>query len=81
MTNISGKGRLSEGKIVETPREVRIALVEAQVALPVVREFVNRVKEKAVGVEVSKSLTPGQEFIKIVQAELEAVMGESNEAL
>ncbi|EGS6762381.1 signal recognition particle protein [Vibrio parahaemolyticus] len=81
LKNISGKGRLTEDNIKETLREVRMALLEADVALPVVREFVNRVKEKAVGVEVSKSLTPGQEFIKIVQAELEAVMGESNEAL
>lgn len=55
--------------------------MEVDVALPVIREFVSRVKEGAVGVEVSKSLTPGQEFIKIVQAELEAVMGASNEAL
>lgn len=81
LKNISGKGRLTEDNIKETLREVRMALLEADVALPVVREFVNRVKEKAVGVEVSKSLTPGQEFIKIVQTELEAVMGESNEAL
>lgn len=58
-----------------------MALLEADVALPVVRDFVNRVKEGAVGVEVSKSLTPGQEFIKIVRQQLEAVMGESNEAL
>lgn len=81
LKNISGKGRLTEENIKETLREVRMALLEADVALPVVREFVQRVKESAVGVEVSKSLTPGQEFIKIVQAELEAVMGEANEAL
>ena len=81
LKNISGKGRLTEDNIKETLREVRMALLEADVALPVVRDFVNRVKENAVGVEVSKSLTPGQEFIKIVQAQLEAVMGESNEAL
>jgi signal recognition particle subunit SRP54 len=81
LKNISGKGRLTEENIKETLREVRMALLEADVALPVIREFVSRVKEGAVGVEVSKSLTPGQEFIKIVQAELEAVMGASNEAL
>lgn len=81
LKNISGKGRLTEENIKETLREVRMALLEADVALPVIREFVNRVKEGAVGVEVSKSLTPGQEFIKIVQTELEAVMGASNEAL
>ncbi|WP_119468647.1 signal recognition particle protein [Vibrio cholerae] len=81
LKNISGKGRLTEDNIKDTLREVRMALLEADVALPVVRDFVNRVKEGAVGVEVSKSLTPGQEFIKIVRQQLEAVMGESNEAL
>lgn len=81
LKNISGKGRLTEDNIKETLREVRMALLEADVALVVVREFINRVKDKAVGVEVSKSLTPGQEFIKIIQTELEAVMGEANEAL
>ena len=81
LKNISGKGRLTEDNIKETLREVRMALLEADVALPVVRDFIKRVKEGAVGVEVSKSLTPGQEFIKIVQSELEAVMGSSNEAL
>ncbi|MGF1741135.1 signal recognition particle protein [Vibrio profundum] len=81
LKNISGKGRLTEDNIKETLREVRMALLEADVALPVIRDFIKRVKERAVGTEVSKSLTPGQEFIKIVQAELEAVMGESNEEL
>ncbi|WP_119561570.1 signal recognition particle protein, partial [Vibrio cholerae] len=81
LKNISGKGRLTEDNIKDTLREVRMALLEAAVALPVVRDFVNRVKEGAVGGEVSKSLTPGQEFIKIVRQQLEAVMGESNEAL
>jgi signal recognition particle subunit SRP54 len=81
LKNISGKGRLTEDNIKETLREVRMALLEADVALPVVRDFIQRVKDGAVGVEVSKSLTPGQEFIKIVQAQLEAVMGDSNEAL
>jgi signal recognition particle subunit SRP54 len=81
LKNVSGRGRLTDDNIKDTLREVRMALLEADVALPVVREFVKRVKERAVGTEVSKSLTPGQEFIKIVQAELESVMGESNEAL
>ena len=58
-----------------------MALLEADVALEVVRNFIKKVKEKAVGLEVSKSLSPGQEFIKIVQKELEEVMGESNESL
>ncbi|MCF1439722.1 MAG: signal recognition particle protein Srp54, partial [Shewanella sp.] len=81
LKNISGRGRLTEDNIKETLREVRMALLEADVALPVVREFVNAVKERAVGQEVTKSLSPGQVFIKIVQSELEKAMGESNEAL
>lgn len=81
LKNISGRGRLTEDNIKETLREVRMALLEADVALPVVRDFVKKVKESAVGLEVSKSLTPGQEFIKIVQFELEAVMGASNAEL
>ena len=81
LKNTSGKGRLTEENIKETLREVRMALLEADVALPVVRDFIKRIKEKAVGVEVSKSLTPGQEFIKIVQSELESVMGDTNEVL
>lgn len=81
LKNISGRGRLTEDNIKDTLREVRMALLEADVALPVVRDFVKKVKENAVGLEVSKSLTPGQEFIKIVQSELEALMGESNTEL
>ena len=81
LKNISGKGRLTEDNIKDTLREVRMALLEADVALPVVRDFVQQVKTRAVGVEVSKSLQPGQQFIKIVQAELEAVMDSTNEGL
>ena len=81
LKNISGKGRLSEDNIKDTLREVRMALLEADVALPVVREFIGQVKERAVGTEVSKSLNPGQVFIKIVQSELESVMGQVNESL
>lgn len=58
-----------------------MALLEADVALPVVRDFINRVKESAVGHEVNKSLTPGQEFVKIVKGELIAAMGEVNTEL
>ncbi|MCX8730751.1 signal recognition particle protein [Gilliamella sp. B2969] len=79
--NISGRGRLSEDNIKEALRDVRMALLEADVALPVVREFINQVKQKAVGLDVSKSLTPGQEFIKIVQDELTSAMGEVNSSL
>ena len=81
LKNVSGRGRLTEDNIKETLREVRMALLEADVALPVVRSFINNVKEKALGQDVSKSLNPGQAFIKIVQAELESAMGEANESL
>ncbi|ABL99095.1 signal recognition particle protein [Shewanella amazonensis] len=81
LKTISGRGRLTEDNIKDTLREVRMALLEADVALPVVREFVNAVKERAVGQDVAKSLTPGQVFVKIVQSELEKAMGEANEAL
>lgn len=81
LRNITGKGRLTEDNIKDTLREVRMALLEADVALPVVREFINKVKERAIGEEVNKSLTPGQEFLKIVQSELESAMGEANEEL
>jgi len=81
LKNISGRGRLTDDNIKDTLREVRMALLEADVALPVIREFVAKVKESAVGQDVSKSLTPGQVFVKIVQKELESAMGEVNEAL
>jgi signal recognition particle subunit SRP54 len=81
LKNISGRGRLTEDNIKDTLREVRMALLEADVALPVIREFIAKVKESAVGQDVSKSLTPGQVFVKIVQKELEAAMGVVNEAL
>lgn len=81
LKNISGRGRLTEDNIKDTLREVRMALLEADVALPVVREFITKVKERAVGAEVTKALSPGQVFIKIVQSELEAVMGSANESL
>ncbi len=81
LRNISGRGRLTEENIKDTLREVRMALLEADVALPVVREFIARVKESAVGHEVNKSLNPGQEFVKIVQNELVNAMGEVNNDL
>jgi signal recognition particle subunit SRP54 len=81
LKKISGKASLSESNIQETLREVRIALLEADVALPVVKDFIELVKQRAVGREVSSSLNPGQQFLKIVQAELESVMGEKNESL
>ena len=78
---LSGKATLTESNIQDALREVRRALLEADVALPVVKEFVERITLRAVGQEVSSSLTPGQAFIKIVQAELEALMGTANEEL
>ncbi|MCU4675763.1 signal recognition particle protein [Catenovulum sp. 2E275] len=81
LKNITGKGRLTEENIKETLREVRMALLEADVALPVIKQFIENVKTKALGLEVNKSLNPGQAFLKIVNAELVAAMGEANEAL
>lgn len=81
LRSISGSARLSEDNIKETLREVRMALLEADVALPVVKDFVDAVKQRAVGQEVSKSLSPGQMFVKIVNDELEQVMGAANESL
>jgi signal recognition particle subunit SRP54 len=81
LKNISGKGRITEDNIKETLREVRMALLEADVALPVIKDFVERIKERSVGIEVSKSLNPGQMLIKIVQGELETIMGSQNEGL
>ncbi len=81
LNNLRGQGRLTEDNIKDTMREVRMALLEADVALPVVRQFVDQVREKALGEAVMKSLTPGQVLIKIVNDELISLMGESNEAL
>jgi signal recognition particle subunit SRP54 len=72
---LRGRGRLTEENIRETTREVRIALLEADVALPVVQALIERIKVRAVGQEVMKSLSPGQALIKIVRDELAAVMG------
>ena len=81
LRSVTGKARLTDENIQDTLREVRMALLEADVALPVVKEFVEAIKQRALGQEVMKSLSPGQAFLKIVQAELEAVMGSSNEGL
>ncbi len=81
LKNLRGQGRLTEENISQSMREVRMALLEADVALPVVKAFVDKVKERALGQEVATSLTPGQALIKIVQAELEAIMGEASESL
>ncbi|MGV3489629.1 MAG: signal recognition particle protein [Tuberibacillus sp.] len=72
---IRGKGKVSEADVKEMTREVRLALLEADVNFKVVKDFINKVKERAVGQEVLKSLTPGQQVIKVVQDELTELMG------
>lgn len=74
--SLSGKGRLSESNIKDTVRQVRLALLEADVALPVVKSFIARVQERAIGEEVGKSLTPGQALVKIIHAELVQLFGD-----
>ncbi len=81
LKNVRGQGRLTEDNIKDALRDVRMALLEADVALPVVREFIARVKARAVGKEVLLSLTPGQAFIKVVSDELTVTMGEACEQL
>ena len=81
LRTVSGKARLNEENIQDTMREVRMALLEADVAMPVVKDFVDAVKERALGEDVMQSLSPGQAFLKIVQSELEAIMGSANEGL
>lgn len=81
LKTLRGQGRLTEANIKDSLREVRMALLEADVALPVVREFVEHVRERALGEEVMQSLTPGQALIKIVNDELVTLMGEACEEL
>jgi signal recognition particle subunit SRP54 len=81
LNDLRGRGRLTEDNIRDTLREVRMALLEADVALPVVRDLIDRVKEQAMGEEVLRSLTPGQVLIKVVHDELVRTMGEANESL
>ena len=79
LAGVTGRAKLTEDNIKDTLREVRMALLEADVALPVVKTFVDQVRDRAVGQEVSRSLSPGQVFVKIIKAELEAVMGQAEE--
>ncbi|MFN3534155.1 MAG: signal recognition particle protein [Desulfatiglandales bacterium] len=78
---VTGRGRLTEENIKEALREVRLALLEADVNYKVVKDFIQKVQEKAVGQEVLESLTPGQQFIKIVRDELISLMGDKDMAL
>ncbi|MCP5319942.1 MAG: signal recognition particle protein [Pseudomonadales bacterium] len=81
LRKVAGKSTLTEDNIQETLREVRQVLLEADVALPVVKDFVDQVRTRALGQEVLKSLSPGQAFLRIVQRELEQAMGAANEGL
>lgn len=81
LKKIINKGRLTEENIKDTIREVRKALLEADVTLSVVKRFIENVKQKSIGHQINKSLTPGQEFIKIVKQELILAMGEKNNHL
>ena len=72
---LKGRGALSEQDVRDAMREVRVALLEADVALPVARRFIDRVTEKAIGSEVLKSVTPGQQVVKIVNDELVEMLG------
>ena len=75
LDRLKRRGALSEDDVIEAMREIRIALLEADVALPVVKDLVARVRERAVGQEVIKSVTPGQMVVKIVHDELVAILG------
>jgi signal recognition particle subunit SRP54 len=78
---LRGQARITEANVQEALREVRVALLEADVALPVARDFIAKVKEKALGQEVVGSLTPGQALVGVVHDELAALMGGTNAAL
>jgi signal recognition particle subunit SRP54 len=81
LQNLRGQGRLSENNIRDSLREVRMALLEADVALPVVKEFIEAVRVKALGKDVISSLSPGQALIKVVNDELVSIMGEAHDGL
>ena len=73
--NLTGKGRLSESNVKDTLRQVRLALLEADVALTVVKSFIEKIQQRAIGEEVGKSLTPGQALVKIIHGELVSLLG------
>ena len=78
---LRGQGRLTEDQIRNAARDLRMALLEADVALPVVKQFVDRIRERALGTEVTQSLTPGQAFLRVVHQELTAALGGASEGL
>ena len=79
LDGLRGKGRLSEKDVDAALREVKLALLEADVNYKVVKNFINTLKERAIGTEVMESLTPGQQVIKIVNEELINLMGKTKE--
>src|SRR5690349_7802406 len=81
LKTLRGEARITEDNIRDAMREIRMALLEADVALPVVRVFLESVREKSLGQEVIGSLTPGQAVVGVVHRELTALMGERNDAL
>ena len=81
LRQITGKARLTDDNIADALRDVRMALLEADVALSVVKDFVDQVRNKAVGQQVTAALNPGEVFIKIVHDELVHIMGDANDAL
>ena len=78
---LRGRGRLTEENVADTLRQVRLALLEADVALPVVKAFTEAARQRALGAEVTSSLTPGQAFVKILHDELTRVLGNSGREL
>src|SRR5678816_4280969 len=79
--NLRGLGKISENNIADSLREVRLALLDADVNFKVVKEFIDRVKEKSLGQEVIQSVQPGQQVIKIIHNELVALLGSENAGL
>src|SRR5690606_21590798 len=75
LQRVTGRGRITEDNVRDTVRQIRMALLEADVALPVVKRIVERVRQRALGAEVARSLNPGQTFVKIVHDELVIVLG------
>src|SRR5690606_27383791 len=81
LDQVRGRGRLTEENIQDAVRDVRRALIEADVALPVIRDFIEAVRERALGEEILRSLTPGQAFVKILNDQLTAALGEGTVGL
>src|SRR5438132_1036139 len=81
LRQLSGQARLTESNIEDTLREIRVSLLEADVSLPVIKQFVETIRSLAIGQEVMQSLSPGQALVKIVHDELVKLMGDACEEL